>query len=313
MIHKISVIGAGRMGQCIASEYARHGYLVSLYDPYEETVKGVLGRIEADLKFMAQEGVISESVIPDTLSRISVYTDLKAAVKDADYLIEAVPEDLTLKQDLMAKLDELCPSHTIFATNTSSLKLSDITSKLPQSRKELSLVVHWYNPPHLIPLVEVSSFGDTAPQVYEAVYNLHLKCEKEPINVRKDLTGMVANRILHSQAREIFHLMEIGAASAEDIDRALKFGPGFRSATTGILESADMGGLDIWLIGEDNMLPTLCNDGKACDMLRNKVAEGKLGMKTGEGFYSYSPEEREQKHKDFQRRLMTQYKVSKTY
>ena len=175
------------------------------------------------------------------------------------------------------------------------------------------MICHWYNPSHLIPIIELSYFGNMPEEIFSDIYNLYLSVEKQPISVKKDISGMIANRILHALAREIFYLMEIGAASPEDIEKALKYGPGFRSATTGILESADLGGLDIWCTVEDNLFEELNNSKKASSLLREKVKNGKLGLKTEEGFFKYSKHTKEKIKKDFFRRLMIQLKASKNY
>ena len=124
---------------------------------------------------------------------------------------------------------------------------------------------------------------------------------------------MVANRLLHALARESFSLVEQGVASAEDIDTALKFGPGFRAATTGMLEAADMGGLDIWCATEESLFPNLCNSDRPCDLMRSRVEQGKVGIKAGEGFFSYPEEKRQQAQNDFFHRLIIQGAASKNY
>jgi 3-hydroxybutyryl-CoA dehydrogenase len=201
----------------------------------------------------------------------------------------------------------------VFATNTSSLKLSEMIRFLPEERQKRCMVSHWYNPAYLIPIAELSKFGNMDEKVFEEVYNLYVSCEKQPVRVLKDITGMVANRLLHAQAREAFHLVEIGAATAEDVDKALKYGPCFRNATTGMLEVADMGGLDVWLAAEDNMFPALCNDDHACQAMRDLVEAGNKGIKTGKGFFDYPEDRRGQAQTDFYRRLINQLKASKSY
>ena len=275
------------MGHAIANVFAMHGYKVNLYesfDPVRETVKD---RIREELEFMVKEDYIVPEKISETLNNIVLFSDLQEAAKDADYVIEATPENLELKQSLFSQLDEICPEHTIFASNTSSLPLSDMTAKLPDRRKAKTMVCHWYNPGHLIPIAELSCFGNMSEEDFNAVYELYVKAEKQPVKILKDVPGLIANRMLHALAREVFTLIEQGVASAEDIDKALKFGPGFRSATTGMLEVADMGGLDIWCTVEDNLFPELNNSDRACDMMRKNVEKGNLGLKTGKGFFEY--------------------------
>ena len=193
--------------------------------------------------FLLDNDFIKKDDVQKTLENIEIFSDLKEAVKDADYVIEAIPERIELKQELFKQLDEYCKEETIFASNTSSLKLYEMSRDISENRKKRIMVCHWYNPAHLMPIAELSFFGNMPEEIFSDIYNLYLSVEKQPISVKKDISGMIANRILHALAREIFYLMEIGAASPEDIEKALKYGPGFRSATTGILESADLGGV----------------------------------------------------------------------
>lgn len=241
MIQNITVIGAGTMGHGIAHVFARHGYPVSLYESFDSVRNTVIGQIREELSFMAEEGYIRQESVEQTLANITLFRELEPAVKDADFVIEAIPERLELKKELFAQLDQLCPAHTIFASNTSSLPLGEMIADLPEARRAHAMVCHWYNPPHLIPIAELSCFGNMDEEVFQQVYDLHVNAGKRPVKVLKDIPGLIANRMLHAMAREVFHLIEIGAASAEDIDTALKFGPGFRGATTGILEAARHG------------------------------------------------------------------------
>jgi len=313
MIKNISVIGAGTMGHGIANAFAMHGCKVNLYESYANIRDTALELIRSELVFMADEKHISNAQVDETLANITLFDDLEQAVKNADFVIEAIPENLELKKDLFARLDAVCPPHTIFASNTSSLPLMDMIQHLPAERQAHAMVCHWYNPAYLISIAELSCFGNMDEAVFQEVYDLHVRAGKQPVRILKDIPGLIANRILHAMAREVFHLIEIGAASPEDIDKALKFGPGFRSATTGILETADMGGLDIWCAVEDNLFKELNNSSRACDFMRGKVQQGKLGIKTGEGFFSYSDNTKEKAKKAFSKRLLTQLEVSKNY
>lgn len=313
MIQNITVIGAGTMGHGIAHVFARSGRMVNLYDPVEASLMAAPEKMREELQFMADADYIPQEDVERTLSNITICSDLAEAVKDADYVIEAIPERMDLKKALFASLDQLCPEHTIFATNTSSLKLSEMIADLPEARQKLCMVSHWYNPAYLIPIAELSKFGNMDEDVFNEVYALYEESGKQPVRVLKDIPGMIANRILHAQAREVFHLLDIGAASPEDIDRALMFGPCFRNATTGMLETADMGGLDVWCAAEDNMFPHFNNSDRASDSMRGLVAEGHYGIKTGKGFFDYPEEIREKVQQDFYDRLIRQLKVSDTY
>lgn len=313
MIKNISVIGAGTMGHGIAEVFAMYNYKVSIYDRNRKNHENVIAEIKNELEFMAEENYIEKEIVETALSNIKIFSNLEEAVKNADYIIESIPEILELKQELFNELDKICPKHTILSSNTSSLSLSKLIENISVERKKRIMICHWYNPAHLIPIIELSYFGNMPEEIFSEVYNLYLSIEKQPINVKKDISGMIANRMLHALAREVFHLIEIDAVSPEDIEKALKYGPGFRSATTGILESADLGGLDIWCTVEDNLFRELNNSKKASDLLKQKVNNGKLGLKTEEGFFKYSKEIKEKIKKDFFRRLIIQLKASKNY
>ena len=313
MIKNIAVIGAGTMGRGIASYFAMHGCEVHLYDQSEVVRKNTLDEIEKNSQFMINHKLSQINQVSKILSKIKLFSNLELAVKNADYVIESILEDVKLKNELFIKLDSMCPEHTIFATNTSSLSLGEIISGLSDSRKSRALVSHWYNPSYLMPLVEVSYFGNTLESVSKEVFDFYVSIGKKPVKILKDVPGMLANRLLHALAREAFSLIENGVATAEDIDSALKFGPAFRAAATGMLEVADIGGLDIWLIAGDNIFPHLENSNKASDMLRQKVKDGMLGIKSGEGFYKYPSETKNTALQEFNKRLALQLAVSENY
>lgn len=313
MIKTIAVIGAGTMGHGIAEFFAMKGYPVNLYENYEPIRSTVKKTIGDELSFLADNQLIKKEEIDKILEHITIYDSLKEAVADVDYVIEAAPEDMKLKQDLFKSLDEYCKQGAILTSNTSSLPLSDMIKEMSEERKSYAMVCHWYNPAHLMPLVELSFFGNMPEKVYNEVAELYKNAGKQTAKILKDVPGMVANRIQQGVAREVFSLMEEGIAAPEDIDKALKFGPAFRYATTGQLEVADMGGLDIWCTVGDNLLSVMDNRKEANPILRERVESGKLGMKTGEGFFEY-PEEDKQKKKDaFNRKLIVQLKASENY
>ncbi|MDU2063970.1 MAG: 3-hydroxyacyl-CoA dehydrogenase NAD-binding domain-containing protein [Sporomusaceae bacterium] len=313
MIEKIAVLGSGTMGHGIAEAFAMHGFPVNLYDTDAVRLKAAKEEIAAELQLLVAEEYIDASVAEKALSLISLQTDLKEAVKDRDYVIEAVPEIIALKQDLFALLDQLCPSHTILASNTSSLKLADMMEKVSPARRERMLVNHWYNPGHIMPIVEMSFFGNMPESIYQEVEALFAAIEKQTVKVLKDVPGLVANRIQQGVAREVFSIIEQGIAAPEDVDKALKFGPAFRYATTGQLEVADFGGLDIWCTVGDNLLKVMDASTAANPLLKEKVAEGKLGAKSGEGFFKYPPETLAEKREVFLKKLIHQLKAAKYY
>jgi len=313
VIKKIAVLGAGTMGHGIAEAFAMHGYEVNLYETDEEVLKTVKETIKDELSLLVEEEIIKENDIPIILDRIALYTDLKEAAADRDYVIEAVPEILELKQEIFELLDRHCPENTILASNTSSLRLDDMMQKVSPERKKRMLVNHWYNPAHIMPIAELSFFGNMPEDIYKTVESLYHSIGKQTVKVLKDVPGLVANRIQQGVAREVFSLIEMGVAAPADIDKALKFGPAFRYATTGQLEIADFGGLDIWCTVGDNLLGVMDNSQSANNLLRQKVAEGKLGLKTGEGFYSYKGPAAGMVTKRYLKKLIHQLKASKYY
>lgn len=313
MIKTVAVLGAGTMGHSIANNIASHGIPVNLYESFEQVRKTVKDRIKGELEIMVAEGYFPESKIEETLDNITLYKDLEPAVKDVDFVIEALPEILELKQDLLEQLDQICRPDTILASNTSSLKLWDMAEKISEERKAKILIAHCYNPAHLIPIIELSFFGNMSEEDFNEVRDLFLRCEKAPVKVLKDVTGMVANRLLHAQAREAFYLIDQGIAEAEDVDRALMFGPCFRNATTGMLECADMGGLDVWYAAERNFFPDLAANKEPSETMKKLVEEGHFGIKTGKGFYDYPEETKAKALEDFNKRLITQLKACRYY
>lgn len=313
MIKKIGVIGAGTMGHGIAESFALYGYDVNLYDTSEGALNKAKDEIKQELELLAEEDFITADKIQPTLARIVTCTDLEATVADRDYVIEATPENIELKQNLFKKLDELCPPETILVSNTSSLPLNNMMESVSEQRKQRMMVCHWYNPGHLMPIVELSFFGNMPEEIFKEVEELYHSIKKQTVKVLKDVPGLVANRIQQGVAREVFSIIEQGIAEPEDIDKALKFGPAFRYATTGQLEVADFGGLDIWCTVGDNLLQVMDNSQCANNLLKQKVKEGKLGIKTGEGFFKYGEEEIPGIRKKFMKKLIHQLKASQYY
>ena len=311
---QITILGAGTMGKGIALTFARAGYPVKLFDSLELAREQALPAIKRDMDLMAEVGVFDEKEIPKMLSCIEIYDDMTEASIDADFLIEVVPEDLALKQRIFAELDKVCKKTCVFASNTSSLKLGDMIATMSEDRKKRTMICHHYNPAHLLPIVELSFYGNMPEEIFNEVYEMFSDIGKQPVRVDKDIPGLVANRIQNAMAREIYSMIEHGVAKPEEIDKAIKFGPCFRYATTGQMEITDMGGIDVWTTVADTLWPSLEARTSAGSILRDKVNEGKLGIKTGEGFYKYdTPEKKAAVTEGFQKRLMVQLIASEQY
>lgn len=311
MIQKIGVLGAGTMGMAVAECFAMNGYDVNLWT--SKTPQAIKQKIDQDLQILVEEQLITADQLRQAVEGIKVFADQKASVQDRDYVIENIPEELKLKQETFRNMDGWCPEHTIFASNTTTLPLTGMMELVSPKRRERMIVSHWFNPPTIMPIIELSFFGNMPEATYKEVADLYDKIGKVSVRVLKDVPGMVAARIQQGIAREAFSLIEQGIALPEDVDKALKFGPAFRYATTGQMEVADFGGLDIWLKAGDNLLKVMDNSQAGNPLVRKKVEEGKLGIKTGEGFFKYSPEQIPIVRKKFVQRLIHQLKASQFY
>ncbi len=311
MIQKIAVLGAGTMGMGVAETFAMNGFDVNLWT--SKTPEAIKQKIAQDLQLLVEEDFIKPQQLQDAINNVKVFSDQKAAVADRDYVIENIPEEMKLKQDTFKNMDGWCPEHTIFASNTTSLPLSGMMELVSEKRRQRMIICHWFNPPTLMPIIELSFFGNMPEPIYKEVVDVYDKVGKVTVRVLKDVPGMLAARIQQGIAREAFSIIEKGIALPEDVDKAIKFGPCFRYATTGQLEIADFGGLDIWLKAGDNLLKDMDNSQAGNTLVRQKVAEGKLGIKTGEGFYKYSPEQIPIVRKKFVQRLIHQLKASQFY
>jgi len=313
MIDKIAVIDAGTMGHSIAEAFALYGHPVNLYDTSEECLKNVINIMKIELAELVEENLFDEKTIAKVLDNITLFNDLEMATNDRDYIIEAAPEEIDIKRSLFSRLDKYAPANAIFASNTSSLPLNEMMVAVSDDRKKRMMVNHWYNPALIMPLVEMSFFGNMQEDIFREVQELFKSIKKQTVKVLKDVPGLVANRIQQGVAREVFSLIQQGIAEPEEIDKALKFGPAFRYATTGQIEVADFGGLDIWCTVGDNLLSVMDNSTESNTLLREKVEAGKLGIKSGAGFYDYKTEEIATLKKEFNRRLIHQLRASEFY
>jgi 3-hydroxybutyryl-CoA dehydrogenase len=280
-----AVIGAGTMGTGIAQCLADHGIPVTVFDVSQEVLKRSLQRMRANRHVLTQAGLLSPDAAGRSEGLVTTTSRLEEAVKDVGLVFEAVPEDLELKCDLFARLDELCDANVSFASNTSGLSITRLASAT--SRPERVAGMHWWNPAHLTPLVEVVSGERTDRRLVSQLIELARYLGKEPIHVRRDVPGFVGNRLQFAVMREALHLIEEGIASPEDVDTAMTHGPGLRWAFMGPLRTADLGGLDVFASICRYLWPDLSNAAEPPAALRERVQNGQLGAKRGRGFYTY--------------------------
>lgn len=278
----ITVVGAGTMGNGIAHVFAMNGYDVSLLDVSEEALEKALATIDKNLGRMVKKEKLSEADKTDTLNRISTFTKLEEAVKNADLVVEAATERVALKLKIFASIDEKAPADAILATNTSSISITKIAAAT--QRPEQVIGMHFMNPVPVMKLVEVIRGYATSDSVTTTVMDLALQLKKVPVEVN-DYPGFVANRILMPMINESIYSLYEGVAGVEEIDTVMKLG---MAHPMGPLQLADFIGLDVCL----SILRVL-QDGfgnpkyAPCPLLVNMVTAGKLGAKSGEGFYSY--------------------------
>jgi 3-hydroxyacyl-CoA dehydrogenase len=278
----VFVVGAGTMGNGLAALFAKAGHKVLLYSRSQSTRDAAKGKIQTLFESLAKDKVIRKSEIAPALDLIELTAELDA-VSQAEYAIENVKEDLDLKRQIFAELDKLAPPTTILATNTTSFTLSALKSAL--QNRERFLTWHFYNPPTLIPLVEIAHHDETAQWALDKSKALLEQVGKVPVFC-KDATGYIAVRLQYALVFEAISMLEKGIASAEDIDKAVRSSIGLRFATLGPLEIADRGGLDIWYAGGQNLFKAYGdNKFKAPQLLEDMIAKGDLGVKTGHGFH----------------------------
>jgi 3-hydroxybutyryl-CoA dehydrogenase len=278
---RIAVVGAGLMGHGIAQVFALAGHDVKITDTVVSNLDTVASRIAANLRDLGDD--------EQAVERVQPCVDLTEAVRDADFVVEAVSENLALKQKLFAELELRVRRDAILASNTSVIPITAIMQDL--IRKERALGTHWWNPPFLVPLVEVIATEWTSPQAVAWTMALHQRAGKKPAHVKKDVPGFIGNRLQHALWREAISLVEHGICDAETVDAVIKASFGRRIAVLGPLENADLVGTDLTLAIHNTVLPAIDSRPGPSPYLQGLVKDGKLGFKSGEGFRKWSAEE----------------------
>jgi 3-hydroxybutyryl-CoA dehydrogenase len=278
---KIAVVGAGLMGHGIAQVFALAGHDVTITDSHKPNLDTVKQRIATNLRDLGDDEKAVERVAP--------ITALSDCVRDADYVVEAVLEDMPLKQKLFSEIEDCVRPDTILASNTSVMPITEIMQGLKNRARALG--THWWNPPFLVPLVEVIGTQWTSKGAIDFTMKLHADAGKKPAHVKKDVPGFIGNRLQHALWREAVSLVENGICDAETVDAVIKASFGRRLAVLGPLENADLVGTDLSLAIHQTVLPAIDSRPGPSPYLEKLVKDGKLGFKSGEGFRKWSAEQ----------------------
>jgi len=281
-----AVIGTGMMGPGIALSLALGGLRATILSRREESAAAGLEKARAQAGVLVRNGLAGEGDARQALERLEASAELDRAVAAADLVVESGPEDMAWKQDLFARLDGLARPAAVLASNTSGLSITAIAARC--TRPERVLTTHFWNPPHLMPLVEIVRGEKTSAEAAEAVRQLLAACGKTPVVVKKDRPGQLGNRLQMALVREAAYIVAEGIADAADVDAVAKNGFGLRMPAYGIFEHQDIVGLDLGIRVVEYVARDLYNQPRAPENLREMVRSGELGAKTGRGFYDWS-------------------------
>ncbi|WP_282172423.1 3-hydroxyacyl-CoA dehydrogenase [Cytobacillus firmus] len=280
-MEKLTVVGSGVMGRGIAYAAALGGFHVFLHDVNEENLDKAKNYIETEMRKSAEKGYLNHDQVTAALSSLEFTTDLKTAAENADVVIEAVFEMMELKIDIFKQLDQYCPEHTILATNTSTMSPTEIAAQT--SRPEKCIAMHFFNPVHKMKLIEIIRGLQTSDETVDKAKEIGRKLNKETVEVN-EFPGFVTSRMNCLIGNEAMNLLMEGVASAEDIDKAMKLG---LNHPMGPLALADLVGLDTRLRNMEYLHKTLGEKYRPCPLLIKYVKAGRLGRKSGRGFYEY--------------------------
>lgn len=281
----ITVLGAGIMGHGAAQLFAQAGKNVRIQARRETSLEKARELITNSLEIMVEKEMLTENEMEQTLARITYTTDLLEAILDADFILESIPEVLEQKLDTYEIIESVVSDKTIISSNTSTFPLEELTQR--SKHPERFIITHFFNPPQLVPIVEIVKFEQTDENIVSTTYDLMKEIGKSPVVLNKEITGFIVNRVQVAMLREAFHLIEMGVATAEDIDIAMKGSMGFKWAFCGPMESQDLAGLQTTKAMVGNIMKDLSNTRDVPSFLTEMVENDHLGIRTNQGFYKY--------------------------
>jgi 3-hydroxybutyryl-CoA dehydrogenase len=285
----VAVVGAGTMGHGLALQFARHGAGVTLVDHRESNLDDARDGVDDALEFLATEGLLDAD--PDAVrDRIDYTLDTAAAVADTELVVETVSEEFDLKERVFERLATAAPDDAVLATNTSSIPITDVAAAVPDAAERV-VGCHWWNPPYLLPTVEVVRGTATSDETVDRTAAFVEAVNREPIRVERDVPGFVWNRIQFAVLRECTHLVSEGVASLPDVERAVRDGYALRTAVVGPFETADLAGLDLFRSIAANLYPHLSDADEPGPLFEERLASGRGGVADGAGFHEYDASE----------------------
>jgi 3-hydroxybutyryl-CoA dehydrogenase len=299
---QLAIIGCGTMGHSIALAAAWSGQSIHVWGNSEADLERGRKGVAEKLQVLARYEAIRPEEIGEIQSRITFTSSLEACIEGATFIIEAIPEDLALKQEWFRRLDEQCDPHVILASNTSGLSPTEIARFT--LHKGRTVVTHFWNPGHLIPLVEVVRGEGTSDETVGRALDLLRQMRKKPIVLKKEILGSIGNRLQYALFREAQYILEQGVATVEEIDAAVRYSLGRRLPVTGPFLSADMGGLDVFDAISRYLFPDLSTAQESLSTMRRLVDEGKYGQKNGAGFYTWTEEMSQKINQERERELI---------
>jgi 3-hydroxybutyryl-CoA dehydrogenase len=307
----VSIIGSGIMGHGIALVCARGGMSVTLVDISEKALRAAEQKIRASMDQLVASGLAPVDSLAPVLGAIRYDTEMRQGVRDADLVFEAVPEKVALKKSVYEQLDAFCGPETVIASNTSGIPINTLATMT--RRPDRCAGTHFFMPAHLIPLVEVVQGDKTRPEIIGDLMIFLKALGKKPVHVRADIPGFIANRLQHALAREAMSLVEKGIVSVEDVDTVVKTSIAIRLLFTGPMEQRDFNGLDTHLSIAEYLYKDLESSQTPLACLKDRVAAGDYGIKTGKGFYDWRDKDLAQVERDKNERLIAALKLMLAY
>ncbi|MCB9450204.1 MAG: 3-hydroxyacyl-CoA dehydrogenase family protein [Anaerolineaceae bacterium] len=283
----VAIIGAGTMGPGMAAVFATHDYDTRLMDISETVMEKAKATVEVVYNVLRNEGFLTEEQIAIGRQNLKFTMSQAEAVAGVDLVIEAIPEKLDLKHHFYKEVETQVGKDTILASNTSGLPITELAKVCEYPGRVIGM--HWSNPPHIIPVIEIIQGDATSDEAREILWEVTQDIEMVPVHVKRDIAGFIENRVLYAVMRECLHLLDEGIATAEDIDTVVKWGIGYKLAVIGPMELLDMAGLDIYHSVASYLNAGLSNETGVSARVQEKVQSGELGLKTGKGLFDYAP------------------------